>query len=82
MQRSAAAIAEQHEVARIEPVLDRDAPDGAGHDHGGDGDDAVGHPDHAVAPGVTERLGDAFLDGALQPRSRRASSRRRESCRR
>ena len=65
MERSAAAITEEHEFARIEAMLHGDAPDRSSHDHGRDGDHAVCHPDHAVAPNVTQRLGDPFLDGAL-----------------
>src|SRR5215813_11628255 len=65
VERSAAAIAEEHEVARIEPVFHRDPPDCFGHNTSGDGDHAVRHPNHAVSPTVTQRLSDPFLDAAL-----------------
>src|SRR4029434_5735172 len=60
-----AAITEEHEVTRIEPMLHRDAPDRSGHDHSRDRNHAVGHPYHAVAPSVTQRLRDPFLDASL-----------------
>src|SRR5262249_17298825 len=60
----AAAITEEHEVTRIEPVLPRDPPDRSGHNHGGNGDHAVGHSDHAVVPTITQRLRDPFLYAA------------------
>src|SRR5262249_28678711 len=59
------AVTEQHEIARIEPVFDRDPPDRSGHDHGGDRNYSVRHSDHASASVVTERLSDALLDGPL-----------------
>src|SRR5260221_394813 len=52
MQRPAAAVAEQHELARIEAVLDRDLLDGTGHDHGRERDDAVGHLYEALGPRI------------------------------
>src|SRR5260370_23397911 len=58
MQRPAAAVAEQHELARIEAVLDRDLLDGTGHDHGRERDDAVGHLYEALGPRIAERAGD------------------------
>jgi len=65
VQRPAAAIAEQHELARIEPVLDRDLLDGARHDHGRERNDAVCHLREAIRPGVAERAPDR-LDGAAR----------------
>src|SRR5262249_61954370 len=59
------AVTEQHEIARIEPVFDRDPTDRPGHDHGGDRNYSVRHSDHAIASVVTERLSDVLLDGAL-----------------
>src|SRR4029077_4067544 len=66
MKRSPAAIAEEHEIPWIESMLHGDAPDRSGHDHGRDGDHAVRHPDHAVAPNVTQRLRDPLLDGTFR----------------
>src|SRR5438132_5798747 len=65
MERSPAAVNEEHEIPWIESVLHGDAPDRSGHDHGSDGDHAIGHPDHAVAPSVAQRLRDPLLDSAL-----------------
>ena len=65
VERSSATVAEEHEIARVESVLNRDAPDRSSHDHCRDGDHSIGHSDHAVAASVTERLRDPLLDGAL-----------------
>ena len=58
MQRPAAAIAEQHEFARIAAMLDRNLLDRARHDDGGERNDPVRHARHAVGAGISERLRD------------------------
>ncbi len=67
MQRPAAAIAEQHEFARIAAVLDRNLLDRARHDDGGERDDPVRHARHAVGAGISERLPD-LLHGLARGR--------------
>ena len=65
VQRTAAAIAEQHKVARVAAVLDGLAADGAGHDHGGDGEDALGELHRALVAGIAEGRRDVLEQGGL-----------------
>ncbi len=65
MQRPAAAVAEQDEIARVEAVLDGDFPNRAGHDHGGDRNDPVRHLYHTVLARIAERRGDFLGDRVL-----------------
>ena len=58
MQRPAAAIAEQHEFARVETMLDGDLLDRARHNDSGERHDSVRHPDHAIGAGISERFGN------------------------
>ena len=60
MQRAAAAIGEQGEVARIAAALDGDALDGACHDDGGDGEDAVRQFQQLLAARIAQRRADLF----------------------
>ena len=77
MQRPAAAIAEQHEFARVEAMLDGDLLDRARHDDGRDRD-RCRPPCGSCrrSPVKPSGAGDA-LDGARARPSRRASARRR-----
>src|SRR5262249_54101082 len=54
----------EYEIARIEPVLDRDLANRTGHDHGRDRQDAVGHLDEAFGAAIAQGCGDLLLDGA------------------
>ncbi len=54
MQRSAAAIAEENKIARVEAMLDGDLPNRAGHDHRGNRDNAVSHLDCAALSGIAQ----------------------------
>ena len=66
VQRPASAIGEQHEVARVEPVLHRNLADRPRHQHGGDGDDAVGRTNQSLLAPVAERPGGLLGDGAAR----------------
>ncbi len=68
MQRPTATITEQHEIARIKSVLDRDLFDGACHDYGRDRQYALRDVDKTTGSSVTERFGDT-----LHGRARRIS---------
>jgi hypothetical protein len=58
MQRTAAAVTEQHEIPRIAAVLDGNAADRTRHDHGRDRNDPVGGTNEAVGTIEAERAGD------------------------
>ena len=66
MQRPAAAVGEQREIARVESVLHRDLADGAGHQHGGDGDDSVSGADQPFLAAVAERRSRLRGDGVAR----------------
>src|ERR671925_698219 len=55
MEGSPTTVAEENEITWIEAMLDRNFSDGAGHDHGRDRDNPIGHLNHAIVARVIER---------------------------